>query len=59
MLVSTHWNKENTKTSAYVSKKIDKTPEKNTYESKSQKIYASMARVSSNIEIPIINYGCR
>ena len=56
MLVSTHWNKENPKTNAYVSKKIDNTSEKNTYESKSQKIYASMARVSSNIEIPIINY---
>ena len=44
-------------THAYRSKKIDKTLKKITYKSKSHKIYASMARMSSNSESPGINYG--
>ena len=37
--------------------KIDKMSKNSTDESKSQKIYASMARMSSNSEIPIRDFG--
>ena len=36
---------------------IDKTPENSTDKSKSQKIYASMAHMSTNAKIPRINDG--
>ena len=38
-------------------KKIDKTSENSTDEIESQKIYASMARMSNNAESPRRNYG--
>ena len=41
----------------YISNKRDKTLENSTDESESQKIYASMALMSSNSEGPIRNYG--
>ena len=43
-----HWNTEKPKTRAYRSTKIDKMLENSTYQSKSQKIYASMAHISFN-----------
>ena len=52
-----HWNKENTKTCAYRSKKIDKTLENSTYQREPQEIHSSMARMSYNVEIPKINQG--
>ena len=52
-----HWNTENPKTCVYRSTKIDKTSEKNAYESESKKIYASMACMSNNVEIPRRYYG--
>ena len=52
-----HRNRENPKTRAYRSKKIDKTMENSTDESDSQKIYTSMARMSTNAESPRENYG--
>ena len=52
-----HWNMENPKTRAYILKKIDKTSESSTYKSESQKIYAPMACMSANSEIPRRNYG--
>ena len=48
---------EKPKTCSYIWKKIDKTPEKITDESESQKIYASMARMSNNAECPRRYYG--
>ena len=52
-----HCNMENPKICAYRSTKIDKTLEKITYESESQKIYASMARMSTSEEINRRDYG--
>ena len=40
------------KTRAYRPMIIDKMSEDSTYQSKSQKIYVSMARMYSNVEIP-------
>ena len=48
---------EKTKTRAYILKKIDKTSENSTYQSESQKIYASMACMSSNVESTRRNCG--
>ena len=45
------------KTCAYRSTKIAKTSENSTYQSESQKLYASMARISSNQEILIRYFG--
>ena len=42
---------------AYRSTKIDKAPENSTDKSDSQKIYMSMARMSSNAEIPRRDFG--
>ena len=52
-----HWNTENPKNCAYRYTEIYKTPENSTYQNKSQKIYASMARMSSNTEITIRYFG--
>ena len=52
-----HWNTENPKNCAFLSKKIDKTSENSTYESDSQNIYVSMVRMSTNAESHRINYG--
>ena len=46
-----------TKTRAYKLTKIDKYSEKNIENNKSQKIYASMTRMSSNIDIPRRDIG--
>ena len=48
---------EKPKSCAYRSKKRDKTSEKSTYQSEWQKIYASMARMFSNVEISRIYFG--
>ena len=52
-----HWNTGKPKTCAYRSTKIDKTPENSTDQSESQNIYASMAHMSSNAEIPRRDFG--
>ena len=52
-----HRNRENPKTRAYRSCKIDKMLKNSTDESDSRKIYTSMARMLTNIERPISNYG--
>ena len=52
-----HWNTENPKTHTYRLTKIDKMSDNSTDESESQKIYKSMARMSTNAESPIRNYG--
>ena len=52
-----YWNVEKPKTHAYRLKKIDKTPENSIDESESHNIYASMAHMSPNTEIPRRNYG--
>ena len=46
-----HWNTENLETRAYISNKMDKKSENSAYERESQKIYASIVRKSSNVEI--------
>ena len=46
-----HRNTDNLKTRAYILKKIDKTPENSTDERKSQNIYASMVRMSTNVDL--------
>ena len=52
-----HWNTENPKTFAYRPTKIDKMSKNSTDEIKSQNIYASMARMSTNVESPKIDFG--
>ena len=52
-----HWSTENHKTRVYRSTKIGKTSENSTNETESQKIYASMARMSTNAESPRRYYG--
>ena len=52
-----HWNMENSKTCAYRLNKIDKTLENSADKRESPNIYASMARIYYNVEIPRINYG--
>ena len=54
-----HWNMEKPKTYTYRSTKIDKTLENSSDQNKSQKIYASMASVSSNAESPRRDLGDR
>ena len=54
-----HWNTKKPKICAYISKKIDKTPENITEEIKSQKIYAPIAHMYSNSKSPRNNYGDR
>ena len=51
-----YWNTRNPKTRVYIFTKIDKTLENSTDESRSQKIYTSMARMFTNTEIPRIDY---
>ena len=46
-----HWNTEKTKTRAYRKTKIDKTSDNSTDQIEPQKIYTSMACMSSNAEI--------
>ena len=48
---------EKPKTCVYRSKKIYKTSENSTDQSESQKIYASMACMFSNVKTPRRNYG--
>ena len=52
-----HQNTDNTKTRAYISKKIDNMSENSTNKSDSQKIYVSMALMSSNTETPRRDFG--
>ena len=52
-----HCNMEKPKTCAFISPEIDKTSENSTYQSKSQKICASMARMYINAEIPRGYFG--
>ena len=54
-----YWNTRNPKTRVYIFTKIDKTLENSTDESRSQKIYTSMARMSTNEETPRRNCGYR
>ena len=53
------WNMENFEICSYRSIKIDKTSENTTYESESHKIYAYMARMSTNVESLRRDYGDR
>ena len=46
-----HWNMKRSKTHAYRTTRIDKTLENSTNKSESQKIYTSMACMSTNAEI--------
>ena len=48
---------EKTKLYAYISTEIDKTWENSTYQSESQKIYASMVLIYSNMEITRRYFG--
>ena len=52
-----HWNMLNPKTRAYRSTKTDKTPEISTDLTNPHKICVYMARMSSNVEIPISDFG--
>ena len=52
-----HWNTENSKTCAYISTKIDKTPDNSKHQNDSHKIYASMTHMTSNAEILRIYFG--
>ena len=52
-----HSNTKKTKNCTYISKKIYKTSENSKYESNSQKIYLSMARMFKNAESTRNNYG--
>ena len=47
-----HWNTDKLKTCTYKSTKLDNVLDKSNYQNDSQKIYASMARMYSNVEIP-------
>ena len=51
-----HCNTENPKTCAYILTKIDKTSEKIKVESKSQKMYAFISHIYTNVDSPIINH---
>ena len=51
------WNTEKPKKCAYSLTKIYKMSENSKYQSEAQKIYASMARMSSNVEIPRRYFG--
>ena len=52
-----HWNTEKTKNSAYILTNIYITSDNSIEQNDSQKIYASMAHMSSHEEIPRRDFG--